>query len=311
MLALDVGGTKLAAGLVSMDGRLLRSVRCPTPATADPEHLMRTVLNLLGRAADGASVAGVGVGCGGPMRWPAGHVSPLNIPAWRHFPLRQRLVQAYPGVPVHVHNDAVCFAVGEHWRGAASGHASVLGIVVSTGVGGGLLLDGRTVSGAGGNAGHVGHVVVDPAGPSCACGGRGCLEAVASGPRTVAWAVERGWVVTDPSVPSGAALAEAARGGDPLASAALARSGRALGVAIASAVQLLDLDVVVVGGGLAQAGSLLFEPLHDAYAEHAGLEYARAPRVVRALSPKVAGLVGAAALVAAAAQYWPVERPGA
>jgi glucokinase len=96
-------------------------------------------------------------------------------------------------VPVHVHNDAVCVAVGEHWRGAGRGRANVLGMVVSTGVGGGLILDGRLINGAGGQAGHIGHVIVEPDGPRCPCGARGCLTVLASGPKLTEWARAAGW----------------------------------------------------------------------------------------------------------------------
>ncbi|MEV1167181.1 ROK family protein [Nonomuraea sp. NPDC049784] len=140
-------------------------------------------------------VEGVGVGCGGPMTWPDGEVSPLNIPGWRGFPLRARLAARFPGMPVRLHNDAVCLAVAEHWKGAGRGAADMLGMVVSTGVGGGLILNGRLVNGRTGNAGHIGHVIVEPdGGPRCGCGGHGCLEAVARGPALTAWALDQGWI---------------------------------------------------------------------------------------------------------------------
>ncbi|HEX2314811.1 MAG TPA: ROK family protein, partial [Thermomonospora sp.] len=177
-LAIDVGGTKLAAALVEPGGRVAHYARMDTPRDVDAEGLWRSLESLLDKLqADAGSpgLAGVGVGCGGPMRWPSAEVSPLNIPAWRDFPLRERLRARHPGLPVRIHNDAICVAVGEHWRGAGRGRANVLGMVVSTGVGGGLILGGRLVDGASGNAGHIGHVVVDPQGPPCKCGGRGCL----------------------------------------------------------------------------------------------------------------------------------------
>src|SRR5262249_57345221 len=187
-LALDVGGTKFAAGLVEPGGRVTSWAQTATPQELDAEQLWRTLDALLTRVLTEAGVdqvtglSGVGCGCGGPMEWPAGKVSPLNIPAWRAFPLRDRLAERFTGLPVRLHNDAICLAVGEHWRGAGRGRSTMLGIVVSTGVGGGLVLDGRLINGATGNAGHVGHVVVDPDGPPCVCGGRGCVEAVARGP---------------------------------------------------------------------------------------------------------------------------------
>lgn len=310
-LALDIGGTKLLAGLVDPGGRLIAASRVPTPsavAVHGGETLWRMVTALIAELEDELAsyeLVGVGVGCGGPMVWPDGEVSPLSIPSWRGFPLRRRLAELFPEVPVRLHNDAVCAAIGEHWRGAGRGKDNVLGMVVSTGVGGGLIVSGRLVDGASGNAGHIGHVVVDPTGPECACGGRGCLEAIASGPRLAAWALDSGWRSAEGETARELA-ADAARG-HPVARAAMDRAGRALGIAIASAVHLLDLEVVAIGGGLAQAGPLLFKPLEDTLRAHARLDYARQVAVVPAALGQDAGLVGAAALIHAGHRYWTPE----
>jgi len=143
VLAIDIGGTKIAAGVVEPGGRLASWAQAETPRGLEAEQLWRTLdalcTNLLAEqridARDG--LAGVGCGCGGPLDWPAGRVSPLNIPAWRSFPLRERLKERFAGVTVRLHNDAICMAVGEHWRGAGRGRRNMLGMVVSTGVGGG------------------------------------------------------------------------------------------------------------------------------------------------------------------------------
>jgi glucokinase len=294
VLAVDIGGTKLAAALVDADGAILRAARRPTDTT-DPWPGLAALLD---KVRGDEEVLAVGCGCGGPMRWPDGEVSPLNIPGWRGFPLRTALAQ-HLGVPARVHNDAVCLAVGEHWRGAGQQADGLLGIVVSTGIGGGLVLDGRVVDGTSGNAGHIGHLVVDPDGPPCECGGRGCLEAVARGPALVAWARERGAPAAD-----GRELAALAAEGHEVALAAFARAGRALGVAIAGAAALTDVSVVAVGGGLAQAGDPLWRPLQLALAEHVRLGFLSGLRVVPAALGQDAGLVGAAALVHAGDRYW-------
>jgi glucokinase len=311
VLAIDIGGTKLAAALVDSEGRISGQASLPTPQGVDAETLWRAVMALVDGVAGGgtgnaarASLAGVGVGCGGPMLWPAGVVSPLNIPGWRDFLLRDRLQERFPDVPVRVHNDAVCTAIGEHWRGAGRGCDNVLGMVVSTGVGGGLILGGHLINGASGNAGHIGHVVVDPGGPECSCGGYGCLEAIASGPRLARWAVSEGWFSAEGN--SAADLARDATRGHPVARRAMRRAGAALGVAIASATHLCDLEVVAIGGGLSRAGPLLFEPLEEAFRRHAAMDFARDLRAVPAMLGQQAGLVGAAALVLAADKYWPV-----
>jgi glucokinase len=306
VLAVDIGGTKLAVGVVDGDGRVRHAERVATPTGGDAETVWDALAGLIDRvrsAADGAAVPyGIGVGCGGPMRRTEGVVSPLNIPAWRDFPLRDRLGALAPGEPIRLHNDAVAFAAGEHWHGAGRGLRNVLGIVVSTGVGGGVVLADRVLDGVGGNAGHIGHVVVDPDGPPCACGGRGCAEAIASGPNTLAWARSNGWggPATD-----GASLTDDARGGHPIALAALARAGEALGVAIASALALCAVEAVVIGGGLAGAGELLFGPLDKARARHARLDFVRDVPVVGSGLGRHAGLVGAAALVLRGDRYWP------
>ncbi len=312
VLAVDIGGTKLAAGLVEPAGRVTTWSQVPTPVGIDSEQLWRTLDALLTRLMDRAGVttdglAGCGCGCGGPMEWPAGVVSPLNIPAWRAFPLRSRLAERLPGIPVRVHNDAICLVAGEHWRGAGRGRRNVLGMVVSTGVGGGLVLDGRLIAGASGNAGHIGHVVVDPdTGPVCACGGRGCLEAIARGPGLVAWAQAEGWRPEHQDA-TAKELADDGALGHPVALAAMRRAGRALGIAIASAAALCDLEVVSVGGGLSQAGTLLFDPLEEALRAHARLPFTRDVTVVPAALGQSAGLVGAAALLFAADRYWAAD----
>ena len=304
VLAIDIGGTKLAAGLVDTEGQLLRQARVPTPADDPWAGLSRLVAELMdsdGRAGVADGLSGVGVGCGGPMRWPEAEVSPLNIPAWRGFPLRRWLGEMFAGLPVRVHNDAICMAIGEHWLGAGAGARSLLGMVVSTGVGGGLVLDGHLYSGPTGNAGHVGHLAAElgPDAPLCGCGARGCLETVARGPALVEWARARGW-----DGPDGVALAAAARAGDPVAGEAFERAGSAIGRVVAGVAALLDLDRVVVGGGIAQAGDLLFDPLQAAFRRHLRVDFGERTTVERAALGPEAGLIGAAALVLAGDRYW-------
>jgi len=309
-LVIDIGGTKLAAGVAEPGGRLITWAQTPTLREVDAEQLWRTLDTLITQVLDSARIenpdelAGVGCGASGPMKWPEGVVSPLNIAAWLAFPLRARLQERFGSVPVRVHNDAITMAAGEHWRGAGRGVSNMLGMVVSTGVGGGLVLDGHLIEGASGNAGHIGHVVVDPdTGPLCGCGGRGCLEAIARGPALVRWAQDQGW---RPGRPESTAkdLADDAALGHPTGLAAMRRAGRALGIAIASATALCDLEVVSIGGGLSRASALLFDPLEEALRAHAKIGFARDVRVVPAALGQSAGLVGAAALIFAADHYW-------
>ena len=321
VLAVDIGGTKLAVGVVDGTGRVLESLRTPTPAIAAAEEepgksgeaIFRALTDLIGRlTTDPAMLSGVGIGCGGPMSWPDGRVSPLNIPSWRGFPLRDRLREEFPGLPVRLHNDAICVVLAEHWLGAGREHDTILGMVVSTGVGGGLILNGRLIDGSSGNAGHIGHVLVhpdeDPAEARCQCSAVGCLEAIASGPRLAAWAVRRGWRPDrEESERTGRDLVEDARAGDPIALSALARAGRALGIAIASATVLCDLELATIGGGLAEAGPLLFDPLEASLRERIGLDFAKQVRVVPAGLGQNVGLVGAAALIVRGERYWSAD----
>jgi glucokinase len=233
VLAVDVGGTKLAAGLVAADGSVLTARQCPTVAD-DGDALFATLAGLCdevlaGAAAQGIHPARCGVGSGGPMARGGDAVSPVNIPQWRNFPLRSRLA-AHLGLSVVVDNDAKALALAEGWRGAAVGESNYLAMVVSTGVGGGLVLDGRLVEGNDGNAGHVGHVIVEPDGHLCGCGARGCLEAEASGT-----AIAR---IT------GRPPAEA--GPDEVV-----RVGTLVGRAVASVANLCDLHLAVVAGSVA------------------------------------------------------------
>jgi glucokinase len=305
ILALDVGGTKIAAGLVDRDGNLVHSARRPTPDT-DPtkpggqgvpaEDIWQVVDDMITDAVTEARgmVVGVGLACAGPIDVGDGSVSPLNIWPWRRFPLRERVEAAVPNVPVVLAGDAVCVALGEQWRGAGTGSRFMLGMVVSTGVGGGLVLDGAPYHGRAGNAGHVGHVIVEPDGPRCACGARGCVEAVASGPNTVQWARDNGW--SGPPHAGADVLAKAAAEGDEIAMRAFKRCGAAVGRLIASVAAVCDLDLAVIGGGVAKSGALLFDPVRETVAANARLTYLASLRVVPAQLPE-AGLIGAAALI--------------
>ncbi len=295
ILAIDIGGTKLASGLVAVNGELLTHQTRATPVTNDAEVLWNSLTDLVDSVtAEAPAYLGVGVGCGGPMRWPSGEVSPVNIPGWREFPLLDRLRARYAGDrPIDIHNDAIALAVAEHRWGAGRGIRNMLGIVVSTGVGGGLILNGQRIDGASGNAGHIGHMVVEPGGEPCACGGRGCLEQIARGPAIAAHAIKLGWLGDG----TGIAVAAGARDGDPAALAAFTRAGRAVGTAIASAGALCDLELVVIGGGIAQSGSIFWDPLRSAFSEHAGMEFVQRCRIVPAELGYLSGLSGAAALV--------------
>ena len=306
VLGIDVGGTKLAAGLVDHQGNVTFANVVPTPAQGTADDLWQALSGLCDQVLEQAGspeLAGVGIGSAGPMVWPAGEVSPVNVPAWRGFPLRAHLQEKYPNLEVRLHGDAIAMTAAEHWIGAGRGYANVLGMVVSTGVGGGLVIGNRLVNGGLGNAGHIGHIVVDPNGPECACGGRGCLEAIARGPATVAWAQEQGWNSGDRPA-DGRSLADDANGGNEIAIAAFRRSGEAVGIALASSAALLDLDIAIIGGGLVQAGDLLLVPVREAFERHAGLAFAARMKIVTVGLEQEAGIAGGASLILQGERYW-------
>ena len=271
-LAIDIGGTKIAAGVVSAAGDLLARASAPTAR----DSLFEDLCALVADVRRGDEVV-CGVGCGGPMTAGGEHVSPLNIPAWRDFPLRAALVDALGGaVPVFVDNDAKALALGEGWVGAAAGVANFIAMVVSTGVGGGIVLDGRLLDGAAGNAGHIGHVIVEPGGRRCGCGAAGCLEAEASG------------------------TAIAAITGRPAAEAppeVRERCGRLVGRAVASVANLLDLRLAVVAGSVALGfGGAFFRAAQDELDRSARLDFSAGAVIRPARLGDAAPLIGAAAV---------------
>src|SRR5437763_371598 len=231
-LALDIGGTKIAAALVDAEGSLVHQAKLPTP-DGDAEAVWTVVDTLVTEVLAQARgrVRGVGISSAGPIDLPKGTVSPINIIEWQRFPIVER-VSTLTGAPVGLGGDGLCMTLGERWRGAGRGAQFLLGMVVSTGVGGGLVLDGAPYDGRTGNAGHVGHVVVDPDGGPCSCGGRGCVETIAAGPRMAQWARENGWDA--PLEADAKELGDAANAGDPVALQAFGRGATAVAAMIAS-----------------------------------------------------------------------------
>jgi glucokinase len=283
--AIDIGGTKIAVGLVGPDGDLLVRHELPTPGP-EPMTAVEQLLTTLRGDPRWTEVRAVGIGSAGPIDAAKGTISPVNIPAWRDFPLVARVADL-TGRPVILAGDGVAMAAGEHWRGAAQGRENVVCMVVSTGVGGGLILGGKLRPGPSGNAGHIGHMCVELDGPPCPCGSRGCLEVIASG---TAIAARVGST-------SAAQVAEAARAGHAAALASFDLSAKALAAAIAGTAALVDIEAAVIGGGVAKSGELLFGPLRDHLKEYARLSFTRDITVHPAALGGDAGLIGAAALV--------------
>lgn len=296
--ALDIGGTKIAGALVDGHGRILLRAQRPTPAREDGETVMRAVEETLAELTASPlwrRAAAVGIGSAGPVDALAGTVSPVNVPGWRGYPLVARVRAATGGLPVELIGDGVAITAAEHWQGAARGHDNALCMVVSTGVGGGLVLNGRLHPGPTGNAGHIGHISVELDGDPCACGSRGCVERIASGPNIARRALANGWQPGPDGDVSAAAVAEAARAGDPVAVASFERAAQALAAGIAATATLVEIDVAVIGGGVGKAGDILFTPLRAALKTYATLSFVQHLEVVPAQMGTDAGLVGAAA----------------
>ncbi|MFM9698839.1 ROK family protein [Streptomyces europaeiscabiei] len=296
--ALDIGGTKIAGALVDGHGRILVRAQRPTPAQEDGDTVMRAVEEVLGElTADPlwGGAAAVGIGSAGPVDASAGTVSPVNVPGWRGFPLVERVRAATGGLPVELIGDGVAITAAEHWQGAARGHDNALCMVVSTGVGGGLVLGGKLHAGPTGNAGHIGHISVDLDGDACPCGARGCVERIASGPNIARRAQGNGWRPGPDGDTSAAAVAAAAKAGDPIAVASFERAAQALAAGIAATATLVEIDIAVIGGGVANAGDVLFVPLRTALKDYATLSFVQHLTIAPAVMGTDAGLVGAAA----------------
>lgn len=274
-LAVDIGGTKIAAGLVGDDGSVARRAQRPTAAHGSAEALFADLVDLIDEVRGGDAVDRCGVGCGGPMTEGGRTVSPLNIPAWRAFPLQSRLA-AHTGVPTTVDNDAKALALGEGWLGAARGESDFVAMVVSTGVGGGIVSRGRLLDGAAGNAGHIGHVFVTGDGTDWEGHPAGLLESEASG---TAIALRTG-------APAAEASAEVRR-----------RTGELVGRAVASVANLLDLRLAVVSGSVALGfGEPFFAAAQAELDRACVLDFSRGARIVPGALGHAGPLVGAAAV---------------
>ena len=280
-LAIDIGGTKMAVGLVNRRGDMIDREMARTDKTKNANDLFEVLAVLirrqLARAKErhGGEVMVCGIGSAGPIERNCASVSPLNIPAWRRFPL-QEAVQDVVRLPVFGDIDAKAFALAEGWLGAAKGESNFIGMVVSTGIGGGIILDGQLLDGASGNAGHIGHVIVNPEGNRCACGARGCLEAEASG--TAIEAIT-GRPASQPSYEI------------------MQRTGRMVGTAVASMCNFFDLNLAVVGGSVALGfGPTFFDAAQEVLDEQCRLSFSLDSRIVPARLGDRSPLIGAAAV---------------
>jgi glucokinase len=308
VLALDVGGTKLAAGVVSRDGSVLSNLIVPSRAEEGPERMIARHVDLGREAVTAAGVswseiAAVGIACGGPLDPLAGIIqSPPSLPGWDDVPLVSMVERALDR-PAVVDNDATAGALAEWWYGAGRARSidHLIYLTVSTGIGGGLILDGRVYRGAAWNAGELGHLTVDYLGRQCGCGRRGCLEAYASGTNIAARAREAlatGEPSTLAELPTVTArdVAEHAAAGDALAGRIWDETTVILGSAVANILDVFNPQLVVFGGGVTRAGDQFLRPVREAGLRQAMHPAARSADVVLATLGDRLGVVSAAAL---------------
>ncbi len=304
-IGIDVGGTKTSAARVGSDGRVIASTSRPTPAD-DMQATLHTLVEVA-RAVVTPGIEGVGVAAAGMVERSTGILRFAPNLAWRDAPLVAYLQQALE-LPVVAENDNTAAAWGEYRFGAGRGYRDMLLVGVGTGIGGGIIADGRLLRGANGFAAEIGHIVMDANGPLCGCGNRGCWEQFASG-RAVTRAGRRavhdgfaGLLVErtggDADKIDGPMVTAAAHDGDSVACEILAEVGTWLGLGIGGLVNILDPQVVVVAGGVASAGDLLLEPARAAFHETVeGMDHRPGVPIVAGELGEHTGVIGAAGLV--------------
>ena len=303
-LGIDLGGTDCKFGLVDEAGRVVRQAKHPTRAELGPEGVLDNIAVHARELMAGEAVAAVGMGVPGPMSSKLGvvHETP-NMPVWINIPVRDRLTKAL-GLPMVLHNDANAAAYGEFWAGAGREAENMILFTLGTGVGGGIVLGGELFTGPDDTAAELGHMCIQPDGPVCGCGSRGCVEAFASATavrRMVLEGIRAGRRTTIEVPPNEAelgakAVAEAAAAGDAFAAEVFDTVGMALGVATANIIHIFNPDMIVFGGAMAGAGNLIFEPVRRIARQRAFPQPFARVRIVPAELGPDAGIVGAAGL---------------
>jgi len=289
--AVDIGGTSTKIGMVATDGSIVMRDRVPTSLGGDPNDLVESIGVSLGLMIEEATNRGYGIeGIGVSV---AGFLTPdhsamvhnPNLPRLREFPLRRALTENL-GIECRLEVDSNASTIAEYQHGAGRGAQRLLGIVVGTGVGGGVIIDGRLLRFTGECSGDIGHVIVDPNGRMCTCGARGCLEAMVNTAALIDLANGRPVRET----------VTAAREGDPRAKDILAQAGHWIGLGLASLSPIFSPDRIVVGGGIAAAGDALLQPAQESYRKYARPEFAEHTEVIGSSFDGWEGLVGAASL---------------
>ncbi len=314
IVGIDIGGTKVAGGLVNRKGRLLHSLIVPTRAEngfkTSSRQIFRLIEQMIHRAGGKHNVAGIGLCAPGPLNPKTGLViNAPNMPGWRNIPLA-RMVEERFGLPAKVENDANAAGLAEALFGAAVGYRDVFYVTVSTGIGTGIIIDRKIYHGKNGVAGEGGHVTIDYRSPyRCACGTRGCIEALAAGPAMArrarvkleqehtAASLLRDLSHRDLSEITPKMIQEAARAGDAVANSIVEETGFYLGVWLAGMITLLDPEVIVIGGGVSRIGRPLFAKIRETIPHYTiNRAFAAKTPLVPATLQKNVGVFGAASL---------------
>ena len=309
ILGIDIGGTKLAVGLAAADGMLLAEARQASGAEEGPDPVIGRILELARGVVEEAgigldAVERIGIGCGGPLDpWRGVIHNALNMPGWIDIPIVARIEQEL-GRPAFLDNDANAAALGEHRFGAGRGVDNLVYLTISTGVGGGVILNGRLYQGENGNAAELGHISVDAAGRACHCGSVGCIETYCSGTSIAARTREALTADDEPSVLRSApaegitaqAVAAAAREGDALAAAIWDESMHLLGAGIVSIIHAFNPRLVILGGGVTRSGDQLFSPVRRVVDERTMPWLREAVEIVPAALGEMTGILGAVAV---------------
>ena len=259
VLAVDIGATKAAIAMISSDLEIIVKEVVPTGKSSNIwEKIAEASINLISRSQ--LEIAGVGIASAGPIDIGTGEISPVNIPSWVKFPIVQKYSELLHTENIVLNGDAIALTHAEFKIGAGQGAENLLGMVVSTGIGGGLVLNKKLYTGLSGNAGYFGHHSIAFQSNECVCGRIGCVELFASGPQMVNYAKELGWKGQNQNFET---LAESARLGDKFAIASIERGTEALSQAIVNVLCILDINLVVVGGGVVQAGDIYWKSLEE------------------------------------------------
>lgn len=290
-LAVDIGGTKATVASIDPAFNVIERFEISTGSSSNLELALEEAANKVINSTNG-NLIGVGIGSAGPLDLAKGTISPVNIPSWRPFNVVQFFRTITKNENVVLHGDGMAVADAEHQLGAGRGSRNMLGMVVSTGVGGGLVLDGKLFAGASGNVSFFGHHSINHTGIKCTCGRIGCVEAYASGPSMVKRARQLGWGGESDDFIS---LAESARNGDETALKVIDEGAHALAVAIVNVAAINDLDLVVIGGGVSHAGDIYWSPLLRHLATEKGeISFLSEFKIKKAELLRDSGLLGAA-----------------